>query len=245
MRIVAGSASYTLPESIAVNDGDTLFRVAIESGVLLEPHRPQSGALNASGILFGASHLNAEELERTLISKLQGELRLYRHDDSVVYSRVVLKSVSVDTYRGRFDGKATGVSLNFESLDGYRYGAEVLVSEGVDGSDVSTAINNPGAVPAYAVIEFEADATSSVIGDIVLCNGRYAAISETISVPSGQSLIITDKSASLAGVDITRKLAIASLVSPIILLPGNNAVSIYGLNKHGTVTISMTPRWPG
>jgi hypothetical protein len=245
MRIVAGTASYTLPEVVAVDRGETSFRVTIDNGELVEAHAPKGGSLSASGIFFGLDHLNAETLEMDLLKKLSGELKLYRHDDSIYYKRVVLASASIDPYRGRFNGRVTGVTLRFEALDGYRYGADVAKSVVVDETYESLSITNPGVYPEYATILFTAWAESSVNGNLIAGNGKTLSFAYDVPMAIDDDLVITDRTAVKNETDVTAKVAIASLVSPLVVAPGSNTFTIYGTGKNGALTLSFTPRWPG
>ena len=230
--ITASSSSCAIQEqAVAVNDrngktahGSTHYSVR---------------TFHCSGVIPAGTH-EAVEQERSRITALLAgkELTVFKADlDTISYRCRLTGNVQTGYHTGKTIGTAFTINFTLTAYDPFGYGEKKTHT--FQGGEKTVTVTSAGNRPELPAVTIRG--VSFVEGLILECGSSYMEAAKRITIPSGKALQFKDGRLFLDGNDISKSLSTRSLIKPLMLQAGTNAVKLH--TQGGTVEITVCGRY--
>jgi hypothetical protein len=173
---------------------------------------------------------------------LDGELEIdyfSLKEDGLGYYEVSQESANVNKRRGRFEGRAWGITATYSILGDFSYQDPVVIEKTASDNVFSFDVLNPGTDPSPGLISFTASLLSSLPVNFI----EGILFTEVILMSPGQVLTIDGRNytATLDGVNILDKLVDFPLNG--FDIQKEDQIQINGIDVFGPMELSFVPRF--
>lgn len=224
MRIFIDGILQDFPEWITVSSMSGGVNVESEAvndrpGELYLGESVKAKTLVCSGVVPEVASVDREvsRLHAMLAGK---ELVVYRSDDSDLFYRCrLVGDIKTSFYNGKKIGRAFSISFNLKALDGFCHGEGEEISLTVGTNQVTNEGN------CNTPVSFQINGPKTLSGTLFTVGGKVFSLVDSVSIPSGQQIIVNSSGMFLFGQDVTDRILDESILNPIFLEPGSNTVT--------------------
>jgi len=224
MKIYKAGVLQTFPEWITVSDSvggisSTSEEVNDLDGEVFIGSKVKAKTFTCSGIIISSNEAEVETEIARLSAMLDGEIVMYRTDTSPHFYKCRLQGdIKYTYYNGVRTGKAFQINFSLKAFDPFAYGPLSTMN-----LSASNTIANTGSASVIPTLTIAGPLV--VNGTLISRGSSLVALSESVTIPSGQNLVYNSEGLFLNNVDITDTLTDETLLNPFSLLPGSNSVS--------------------